>query len=119
MESLEESLLASTAASADGICSGLCVPRALYHQGGLLGAEVRDATQEVDTELRHLQDAMRENDRRTTATKLQVTTINGALNGLLRRAAEVRHYSVQHHRCWQARCAWKVKSYDVSVVKCS
>ncbi|CAL5228582.1 g11742 [Coccomyxa viridis] len=44
---------------------------------------------EVDTELRHLQDAMKEKDRLTTATKLQVNTINGALNGLLARAAEI------------------------------
>ena len=56
----------------------------------MLYTDVWHATQEVDTELRHIQDAMREKDRLTAETKLQVNAINGVLNGLLANAAEVR-----------------------------
>ena len=93
------------------------MPRILCHQRGVSGAEVRYATQEVDTELRHLQDAMKEKDRLTTATKLQVNTINGALNGLLARAAEVR--TNPKHICWQARVGTQVRPSSVtSIVEC-
>ena len=44
----------------------------------------------MDTELRHLQDAVREKDRLAAQTKLQVNAINGVLKDLLANAAEVR-----------------------------
>ena len=53
--------------------------------------------QEADTELRHLQDTMREKNRMTAETRLQINTINGVLSGLLANAAEVRCCPVLHH----------------------
>ena len=60
------------------------------------GIEVWHATQEVGTDLRHLQDTMREKSRLAAETKRQVKDINGVLSGLLANAAEVRCRPVSH-----------------------
>ena len=43
----------------------------------------------VDTEFREIQDAVRENERLATETTLKLKQVEGAMAGLLAKAAEV------------------------------